>query len=121
MAFIERLPAVKIAVGSVLLKLGDGNWKMGDGVTVPKTARLGEGDEGLILENFICKSSFSDLDFPLFTILPPFFTSRRGEHDNHQSRDAFQESTSPGVRFSLSAEQRILSLHAPSDPTDQWS
>jgi len=40
-------------VGSALLKLGDGNWKMGEGITVPKTARLGEGDEDLILENFI--------------------------------------------------------------------
>ncbi|KAF9652386.1 hypothetical protein BDM02DRAFT_3266446 [Thelephora ganbajun] len=51
--FLERVPEVKTAVGSALLKLGDGNWKMGEGITVPKTARLGEGDEDLILENFI--------------------------------------------------------------------
>jgi exocyst complex protein 7 len=49
------VPEVKAAVGSALLKLGDGNWKMGEGITVPKTARLGEGDEDLILENFICQ------------------------------------------------------------------
>jgi exocyst complex protein 7 len=54
--FLERVPQVKTAVGSALLKLGDGNWKMGEGITVPKTARLGEGDEDLILENFICQS-----------------------------------------------------------------
>ena len=57
MEFIERVPEVKAAVGSALLKLGDGNWKMGEGITVPKTARLGEGDEDLILENFICQFS----------------------------------------------------------------
>lgn len=51
------MPEVKAAVGSALLKLGDGNWKMGEGITVPKTARLGEGDEDLILENFICQFS----------------------------------------------------------------
>ena len=66
MEFLERLPEVKTAVGSALLKLGDGNWRMGEGVTVPKTARLGEGDEGLILENFICQSSPSNLDFTTF-------------------------------------------------------
>jgi exocyst complex protein 7 len=53
--FLERVPEVKTAVGSALLKLGDGNWKMGEGITVPKTARLGEGDEDLILENFVCQ------------------------------------------------------------------
>jgi len=51
--FLGRVPEVKAAVASALLKLGDGNWKMGEGITVPKTARLGEGDEDLILENFI--------------------------------------------------------------------
>lgn len=49
------MPEVKAAVGSTLLKLGDGNWKMGEGITVPKTARLGEGDEDLILEHFLCQ------------------------------------------------------------------
>lgn len=57
MEFLGRVPEVKTAVGSALLKLGDGNWKMGEGITVPKTARLGEGDEDLILENFICQFS----------------------------------------------------------------
>ena len=74
MEFLERLPAVKTAVGSALLKLGDGNWKMGEGITVPKTARLGEGDEGLILENFICQSSPSNLDST------PFHDSVLGFH-----------------------------------------
>lgn len=61
MEFLERVPEVKTAVGSALLKLGDGNWKMGEGITVPKTARLGEGDEDLILENFVCQLSSKPL------------------------------------------------------------
>jgi len=64
--FLERVPEVKTAVGSALLKLGDGNWKMGEGITVPKTARLGEGDEDLILENFICQSPIPNFDFSPF-------------------------------------------------------
>lgn len=62
------MPEVKTAVGSALLKLGDGNWKMGEGITVPKTARLGEGDEDLILENFICR-------FTPLILIPPVFTT----------------------------------------------
>ena len=66
---------MKTAVGSALLKLGDGNWKMGEGITVPKTARLGEGDEDLILENFICQLSspptctLSLVSYPLILLL----------------------------------------------------
>jgi len=70
--FLERVPEVKTAVGSALLKLGDGNWKMGEGITVPKTARLGEGDEDLILENFICQS-FTQLLISLFVSYPLIF------------------------------------------------
>lgn len=51
---MERLPEVQSAVGSALLTLGDGNWKMGEGVQVGKGAKLGEGDEPVILEHYVC-------------------------------------------------------------------
>ncbi|KDQ22999.1 hypothetical protein PLEOSDRAFT_62377 [Pleurotus ostreatus PC15] len=53
--YLDRLPEVQSAAGSALLKLGDGNWKMGEGVlpTAAKASKLGEGDESLILEHFV--------------------------------------------------------------------
>ncbi|KAL0957917.1 hypothetical protein HGRIS_000098 [Hohenbuehelia grisea] len=51
--YLERLPEVQSAAGAALLLLGDGNWKMGEGVQVGKGSKLGEGDEQLILEHFI--------------------------------------------------------------------
>ncbi|KAG6864265.1 hypothetical protein C0991_010983 [Blastosporella zonata] len=52
--YMERLPQVQAAVGSALLTLGDGNWKMGEGVQVGKAAKAGESDEAVILEHYIC-------------------------------------------------------------------
>ncbi|PFH46755.1 hypothetical protein AMATHDRAFT_69109 [Amanita thiersii Skay4041] len=51
--YLEKLPLVRDAVCSALLSLGDGNWKMGEGVQVGKGAKLGEGDEQLILEHYV--------------------------------------------------------------------
>jgi exocyst complex component 7 len=51
---MERLLQVREAVGPALLTLGDGNWKMGEGVQVGR-GKLGEGDEKLIIEHYICK------------------------------------------------------------------
>ncbi|KAF9490346.1 exocyst complex component, exo70 subunit [Pleurotus eryngii] len=53
--YLDRLPEVQSAAGSALLKLGDGNWKMGEGVlpTAAKASKLGEGDESLFLEHFV--------------------------------------------------------------------
>ncbi|KAJ7918299.1 Cullin repeat-like-containing domain protein [Mycena leptocephala] len=51
--YMDRLPEVHSAAGAALLQLGDGNWKMGEGVTVGKGAKLGGGDEQLILEHFM--------------------------------------------------------------------
>lgn len=53
MAYLGKLPVVKGAVGSALLSLGDGNWKMGEGVQVGKGSKLGEGDEQTILEHYV--------------------------------------------------------------------
>lgn len=52
--YMERLPDVKEAVGAALLSLGDGNWRMGDGIPVAKS-NLGLGDESIIIEHFTCK------------------------------------------------------------------
>ncbi|KAK7052358.1 Cullin repeat-like-containing domain protein [Favolaschia claudopus] len=51
--YLDRLPEVHGAAGAALLQLGDGNWKMGEGVTVGKSSKLVDGDEQLILEHFI--------------------------------------------------------------------
>ena len=49
------LPAVQEAVGAALLTLGDGNWKMGEGVQVAKGPKLGEGYENTIIEHYFCQ------------------------------------------------------------------
>ncbi|GLB39391.1 putative exo70 exocyst complex subunit [Lyophyllum shimeji] len=51
--YMERLPQVQAAVGSALLTLGDGNWKMGEGVQVGKAGKVGESDESVVLEHYI--------------------------------------------------------------------
>lgn len=56
---MEKLPQVQAAVGSALLTLGDGNWKMGEGVQVGKvTTKSGESDETVLLEHFVCEQKF---------------------------------------------------------------
>ncbi|KAF9443168.1 exocyst complex component, exo70 subunit [Macrolepiota fuliginosa MF-IS2] len=51
--YIERIPQVQAAVSSALLALGDGNWKMGEGVQVGKSSKGGDVDETVILEHFL--------------------------------------------------------------------
>ncbi|KAH7922923.1 hypothetical protein BV22DRAFT_1036983 [Leucogyrophana mollusca] len=53
--YMERIPEVQEAVGSALLSLGDGNWKMGDGKQIGKAQKstLGEGDENTIIKHYI--------------------------------------------------------------------
>lgn len=53
--YVERIPDVQEAVGAVLLSLGDGNWRMGDGMPIAKS-NLGPGDEQIIIEHFMCTS-----------------------------------------------------------------
>lgn len=52
---MERLPEVQDAVASALLTLGDGNWKMGEGVQVGKGTKPTEVNERTILEHYLCK------------------------------------------------------------------
>ncbi|TFY62077.1 hypothetical protein EVJ58_g4095 [Rhodofomes roseus] len=49
--YIERMPDVREPVCAMLLSLGDGNWKMGEGATVAKAARQ-DIDENTILHHF---------------------------------------------------------------------
>lgn len=59
--YMDRLPDVQSAAGSALLSLGDGNWKMGEGVQVGKGSKVTEGDEQTILEHYICTLQFNFL------------------------------------------------------------
>ncbi|SJL17663.1 uncharacterized protein ARMOST_21220 [Armillaria ostoyae] len=51
--YLDRIPEVQSAAGAALVTLGDGNWKMGEGVQVGKASKLGEGDEHVILEHYV--------------------------------------------------------------------
>ncbi|CAL1708427.1 unnamed protein product [Somion occarium] len=51
--YMERLPEVQDAVASALLTLGDGNWKMGEGVQVGKGTKPTEVNERTILEHYL--------------------------------------------------------------------
>ena len=54
--YIEKIPYVQTAVESSLNALGDGNWKMGEGVQVGKGAKTDEGDHSNIIEHFVRES-----------------------------------------------------------------
>jgi exocyst complex protein 7 len=58
--YLDRIPEVQDAAGSALLMLGDGNWKMGEGLQVAKGPKLGDGDEAVVLEHYLCTHSLSD-------------------------------------------------------------
>ncbi|EKM76443.1 hypothetical protein AGABI1DRAFT_63122 [Agaricus bisporus var. burnettii JB137-S8] len=51
--YVSRIPQVQAAASSALLALGDGNWKMGEGVQVGKSIKGGDVDEIVILEHFL--------------------------------------------------------------------
>lgn len=59
MKYAERIPEVQAGMASCLLILGDGNWKMGEGVPLKVKQKLGAGDERTILEHFVCQSTFA--------------------------------------------------------------
>lgn len=52
---MNAIPVVQDAVAASLLTLGDGNWKMGEGVQVAKGPKLTEGDENVIIEHYFCE------------------------------------------------------------------
>ncbi|TFK32707.1 exocyst complex component exo70 subunit [Crucibulum laeve] len=51
--YLSRIPQVQSAAAAALHALGDGNWKMGEGVQVGQQQRPEENDESIILEHFI--------------------------------------------------------------------
>ncbi|KAG2003723.1 hypothetical protein CC2G_004306 [Coprinopsis cinerea AmutBmut pab1-1] len=51
--YISRIPDVQGAVSAALTALGDGNWKMGEGVQVGMNKQFQEEDESSILEHFL--------------------------------------------------------------------
>ncbi|KAH9948038.1 Cullin repeat-like-containing domain protein [Amylocystis lapponica] len=51
--YMERIPELQDAVGAILLSLGDGNWKMGEGAQVGKAPRLADVDGRTVLEHFM--------------------------------------------------------------------
>ncbi|KAH7910959.1 Cullin repeat-like-containing domain protein [Hygrophoropsis aurantiaca] len=74
--YLERIPEVQEAVGSALLSLGDGNWKMGDGKQISKGQKstLGEGDEMTIIKHYI----FDVVNTTLSSLTTVSRTQRRG-------------------------------------------
>lgn len=57
---MEQIVQVQDGVGSSLVALGDGNWKMGEGMRAAanKGPKLGEGSEHILIEHYICKSRY---------------------------------------------------------------
>ncbi|KAH8089917.1 Cullin repeat-like-containing domain protein [Cristinia sonorae] len=51
--YLERIPEVQSAATSALYTLGDGNWRMGDGVQIGKAPVKGDSDENAVLEHFM--------------------------------------------------------------------
>ena len=105
---MENIPDVEEAVGSTLLSLGDGNWRMGDGMPVAKS-NLGSGDEAIIIAHFMCKlPSFLCLLLSFLTQMRP---RRRGEHGNHQPHNPFQNAKASCLWLHLPSQQHLLPTH----------
>lgn len=54
--YIKRVPRVQSAVEAALHALGDGNWKMGEGIQVGRGTKV---DDGSIMEHFFREFSIS--------------------------------------------------------------
>ncbi|TCD71013.1 hypothetical protein EIP91_000511 [Steccherinum ochraceum] len=50
--FLERIPEVQSAASSALLTLGDGNWRMGEGVQIGKAPKA-DADENTVIEHYM--------------------------------------------------------------------
>jgi exocyst complex component 7 len=64
--YLKQIPDVEGAVSASLATLGDGNWKMGEGVG--KGGKVGgpmDGNERVLLEHYICEFRFSSLCYYL--------------------------------------------------------
>jgi hypothetical protein len=55
MRYLEQLLEVRDAVGPTLMVLGDGNWRMGDGVQPkPNQGKPAPGSESRLIEHYTC-------------------------------------------------------------------
>jgi exocyst complex protein 7 len=53
--YLEQLLEVRDAVGSALMLLGDGNWRMGDGIQAkPNQGKPAPGSERILIEHYAC-------------------------------------------------------------------
>jgi exocyst complex protein 7 len=62
-SYLQQIPQVMEAVGTALVTLGDGMWKMGEGAG-KVLGKSDQDDERVVIEHFICKSGvlFAFLD-----------------------------------------------------------
>jgi hypothetical protein len=75
---MECLPNVHGATVAALLRLWDGNWKMDPGMmTVGKNSKLGDGNEQLIFEHFICTWLLPSSPSRTYACLEPVLRTRR--------------------------------------------
>jgi len=71
MRYLEQLLVVRGAVGPALMLLGDGNWKMGDGIQAkPNKGRPAPGSESVLIGHYTCKLHHSSLDAALISHPP---------------------------------------------------
>ena len=58
--YLEQLLEVRDAVGPTLMLLGDGNWRMGDGIKEKTNqGKPATGCEGSLIEHFVCTQALS--------------------------------------------------------------
>ncbi|KIJ59184.1 hypothetical protein HYDPIDRAFT_118771 [Hydnomerulius pinastri MD-312] len=74
--YMDRIPEVQEAVGSALLALGDGNWKMGDGKRVGKTPNpsTSEVNEKTLIQHYV----FDVVNTTISSLTTLSRTQRRG-------------------------------------------
>ncbi|KAH9165747.1 exocyst complex component exo70 subunit [Lactarius sanguifluus] len=62
--YLEQLLEVRDAVGPTLMLLGDGNWRMGDGIQAkPNQGKPAPGSEGRLIEHYACMRPFVHSEF----------------------------------------------------------
>jgi hypothetical protein len=55
--YLEQLLEVRDAVGPALMLLGDGNWRMGDGIQAkPNKGKPTPGSESVLIAHYTCAS-----------------------------------------------------------------
>lgn len=106
--YLEQLVEVRDAVGPALMLLGDGNWKMGDGVQAkPNKGKPAPGSESVLIAHYACELNYSPFDSALVS----HFNHRRCCNDLvGQPHVACTDAEASGFWFCLLTEQHVLSL-----------